>query len=68
MQIHDWFSWEGQRVCISMFSWSQVAAVSAVRHSPRLSLPYFTHVLLCLKFYRRFSFDLCFRRKYHTWK
>lgn len=36
MQIHDWFSWEGQRVCISMFSWSQVAAVSAVRHSPRL--------------------------------
>ena len=28
MQIHDWFFWEGQRVCISVFSWSQVDAVS----------------------------------------
>ena len=51
MDRDDWFSWEGQRVCISVFSWSQVAAVSFGQFWPLQFItvptsPYFTHVLL----------------------
>lgn len=72
MQIHDWFFWEGQRVCISVFSWSQVDAVSFGQFWPLQfttvpTSPYFTHVLLCSKFYRHFSYDLCFKRKCPRW-
>lgn len=49
MQVHGWFSWEGQKVCISVFSWTRVTAVSfgqfwplrlaTVPTSPSLTLP-----------------------------